>query len=350
MKLSDFVDFNPQEHLAKGTQATYIAMQDLSSFSRSPNSHTLSSYNGGSKFRNGDTLMARITPCLEHGKTAFVNCLKPNELGFGSTEFIVGRAKPGISIPLFVYCLLISDHIRDIAIKSMTGTSGRERVQQAALNDITIPNYSLQDQQHIVGVIGSVDDLIELNARKIAKIMDFSRLIYSQAKAISPMKSAGEFISFTKGKQADFVNQPTGEPYLTIDVLEGSQEVSYSASGVECGEGDILMVMDGAASGRCYFGYKGFVGSTLSKIECKGIDSSVAFLALEEHEKDIQKNTTGSAIPHTDKRYVSDIEIPLIKDEFTVNRLRNLLTLLVSTRKEIRTLREEKEILMRKFF
>jgi restriction endonuclease S subunit len=88
----------------------------------------------------------------------------------------------------------------------------------------------------------------------------------------------------------------------------------------------------------------------LSKIECKGIDSSVAFLALEEHEKDIQKNTTGSAIPHTDKRYVSDIEIPLIKDEFTVNRLRNLLTLLVSTRKEIRTLREEKEILMRKFF
>jgi type I restriction enzyme S subunit len=155
MKLSDFVDFNPQEHLAKGTQATYIAMQDLSSFSRSPNSHTLSSYNGGSKFRNGDTLMARITPCLEHGKTAFVNCLKPNELGFGSTEFIVGRAKPGISIPLFVYCLLISDHIRDIAIKSMTGTSGRERVQQAALNDITIPNYSLQDQQHIVGVTSS---------------------------------------------------------------------------------------------------------------------------------------------------------------------------------------------------
>jgi len=214
--------------------------------------------------------------------------------------------------------------------------------------DIPIVNRDLQ--QHIVGVIGSVDDLIELNARKIAKIMDFSRLIYSQAKAISPMKSAGEFISFTKGKQADFVNQPTGEPYLTIDVLEGSQEVSYSASGVECGEGDILMVMDGAASGRCYFGYKGFVGSTLSKIECKGIDSSVAFLALEEHEKDIQKNTTGSAIPHTDKRYVSDIEIPLIKDEFTVNRLRNLLTLLVSTRKEIRTLREEKEILMRKFF
>ena len=179
--------------------------------------------------------------------------------------------------------------------------------------------------------------------------MDFSRLIYSQAKAISPMKTAGEFISFTKGKQAVFVNQPTGEPYLTIDVLEGSQEVNYSTSGVESGEGDILMVMDGAASGRCYFGYKGFVGSTLSKIECKGIDSSVAFLALEEHEKDIQKNTTGSAIPHTDKRYVNDIEIPVIKDEFTVNRLRNLLALVASIRKEIRTLRQEKEILMRKF-
>ncbi len=273
--------------------------------------------------------------------------LVSRRMAFNQSCFGLRTKNTDVLNQLYLFYWLCS-HLEEIR----SGTHGAvfDTITRSDFDRLKLDLPSIQRQQHIVGVIGSVDDLIELNARKIAKIMDFSRLIYSQAKAISPMKSAGEFISFTKGKQADFVNQPTGEPYLTIDVLEGSQEVSYSASGVECGEGDILMVMDGAASGRCYFGYKGFVGSTLSKIECKGIDSSVAFLALEEHEKDIQKNTTGSAIPHTDKRYVSDIEIPLIKDEFTVNRLRNLLTLLVSTRKEIRTLREEKEILMRKFF
>lgn len=329
---------------------------------QSPSSSFYNDRQEGIPFLQGCTTFGRLYPTYDTWTTFFNKLAKPGDTLFTvrapvgdvnlcQTDTAIGRGIASIRArgvdSRYLFYLLEAN--KGGFASSSSGTI-YQSINKDKLGDVVLDVHSVADQQHIVGVIGSVDDLIELNARKIAKIMDFSRLIYSQAKAISPMKSAGEFISFTKGKQADFVNQPTGEPYLTIDVLEGSQEVSYSASGVECGEGDILMVMDGAASGRCYFGYKGFVGSTLSKIECKGIDSSVAFLALEEHEKDIQKNTTGSAIPHTDKRYVSDIEIPLIKDEFTVNRLRNLLTLLVSTRKEIRTLREEKEILMRKFF
>ena len=113
-------------------------------------------FNGGSKFRNGDTIMARITPCLENGKTAFVDFLDNNEVAFGSTEFIVARAKENVSLPLFVYYLLCSNPVREVAILSMTGSSGRERVQQFMLDNYEISNYSLAFQQHIVDIRGNM--------------------------------------------------------------------------------------------------------------------------------------------------------------------------------------------------
>jgi type I restriction enzyme S subunit len=81
---------------------------------------------------NGDTLLARITPCLENGKTAFVDFLRPGEVGWGSTEFIVLRSKPPLP-PEFGYCLARHPDFRQFAIQSMTGTSGRQRVQPVAL-------------------------------------------------------------------------------------------------------------------------------------------------------------------------------------------------------------------------
>lgn len=83
----------------------------------------------GSKFQNGDTLLARITPCLENGKTGFVNFMATGEAGRGSTEFIVLRSKR--VTPEFVYCLARTYHFRENAIKSMIGSSGRQRVQES---------------------------------------------------------------------------------------------------------------------------------------------------------------------------------------------------------------------------
>lgn len=128
-------------------------MDMLTPYSRYISSNCFDEFKGGSKFRNEDTLFARITPCLENGKTAYVNSLNDNEIAFGSTEFIVARAIDGISLPLFVYYLLCSKKVRNIAIASMIGSSGRERVQQIALDNIEIPQYSLSTQQHIVDSI-----------------------------------------------------------------------------------------------------------------------------------------------------------------------------------------------------
>lgn len=151
MLLKDFIDFNPKETLTKDTFRK-ISMDQVIPFSRKVVSSTFESFKGGSKFRNGDTIMARITPCLENGKTAYISTLNENEVAFGSTEFIVARAKKDVSLPLFVYYLLCSKNVREHAILSMTGSSGRERVQQYMLDNLEIPEYSLPYQQHIVNI------------------------------------------------------------------------------------------------------------------------------------------------------------------------------------------------------
>ena len=96
-KICDIIDVNPKESLPKGKTAKKIPMDILRPFCRDISKYELTKYSGGVKFRNGDTIMARITPCLENGKTAKVNILEDNEIGFGSTEYIVFRAKQDIT-------------------------------------------------------------------------------------------------------------------------------------------------------------------------------------------------------------------------------------------------------------
>ena len=144
-KLSDIVEFNPTERLSKGAIAKKISMDMLQPFTKDVFQYELQPYNGGAKFRNGDTIMARITPCLENGKVSKVNILTKDEVGFGSTEYIVLRAIPNVSDPDFIYYLTISDLVRAPAIKSMVGSSGRQRVQQNVLEtlELPIPPYGL---------------------------------------------------------------------------------------------------------------------------------------------------------------------------------------------------------------
>ena len=161
--LKDIVDINPAESLKKGTVAKKIGMDILQPYTRSIPSYTFEPFSGGTKFRNGDTIMARITPCLENGKTAMVSILDKDEIGFGSTEYIVFRAKEGITDPFFIYYLVTSSEIREPAIKSMVGSSGRQRVQTDVIANLTIKLPPLPIQQKIAAILSSLDDKIELN-------------------------------------------------------------------------------------------------------------------------------------------------------------------------------------------
>ena len=162
-KLSDVVRFNPSERLLKGEIAKKVPMDLLQPYTRGISGFEMASYTGGSKFRNGDTLMARITPCLENGKTAYVSMLDEDEVGFGSTEYIVFRNIEGITDNKFFYYFVTSPWFRDIAVKSMVGSSGRQRVQQAMLENLVVNLPPLAEQKQIAGILGALDDKIELN-------------------------------------------------------------------------------------------------------------------------------------------------------------------------------------------
>ncbi len=163
IRAADFIEFNPRMSIKKGTIATKVAMDKLQPFTKKIPDSEKASFSGGSKFRNGDTIMARITPCLENGKTAFVDILGKDEVAFGSTEFIVMRAREGISDPQFIYYLATSAWFRNIAIKSMVGSSGRQRVQQSVLDDLVLNVPPLEEQKKISSFLCVLDLKIALN-------------------------------------------------------------------------------------------------------------------------------------------------------------------------------------------
>jgi type I restriction enzyme S subunit len=125
---SELIEFNPPEPLRKGTPAPYLDMASLPTSGSWPEPPVIRDFGSGMRFRNGDTLLARITPCLENGKTAFVQCLPDDTVGWGSTEYIVMRPKAPVPAG-YAYLLARDDAFREHAIRSMTGTSGRQRAQ-----------------------------------------------------------------------------------------------------------------------------------------------------------------------------------------------------------------------------
>lgn len=178
VRIGEVISFNPSESLKKGEIAKKIAMEQLEPFTRKIANYELSKFTGGSKFRNGDTLFARITPCLENGKTAYVNILDDNEVAFGSTEFIVMRKKEKITDDMFVYYLAISPDFRNKAIQSMTGTSGRQRVQQDVLQSHKIMLPPLHEQKAIAATLSALDDMIELNNQINKTLEEMAQAIF----------------------------------------------------------------------------------------------------------------------------------------------------------------------------
>ena len=131
-RLAELVDINPKRSLRRGQIAPYLPMASMPTRGHVPDSVDVRPFGSGIRFANGDTLVARITPCLENGKTAYVDFLPDNEVGWGSTEYIVLRPRPPLPNQ-FAYCLSRSVGFREFAIQNMSGTSGRQRVPAAAL-------------------------------------------------------------------------------------------------------------------------------------------------------------------------------------------------------------------------
>lgn len=180
VRLGDVIEFNPKETIKKKQISKKVSMDKLDTFTRKINGYEEVEFTSGTKFRNGDTLLARITPCLENGKTAQVDILDDGEVAFGSTEFIVLREKKGKTINDYIYYLSISPLFRNIAIKCMTGTSGRQRVQKDVLEDTEILLPPLEEQEKIADILSSLDDRIELNNEMNKTLEEMAQSIFKR--------------------------------------------------------------------------------------------------------------------------------------------------------------------------
>ena len=180
IRFGDFVEVNPRIQLEKGKEYPYIEMADVNPGNGFVLPQKKRVYKGGgSRFQSGDTLFARITPCLENGK--IVRCVHTsNGPCFGSTEFFIFRGKSNVSDSTYIFYLALSPMIRDPAVKSMTGASGRQRAILSSVEDIHVPAYSLATQRKIAAVLSAYDDLIENNTRRIKILEDMAQTLYQE--------------------------------------------------------------------------------------------------------------------------------------------------------------------------
>lgn len=238
VRLGDVATVNPRLPLTKGTVARKIPMEALTAHQRYIDSFIYERYSGGAKFQNGDTLIARITPSLENGKTSYVDLLDKNEIAFGSTEFIVLRAKNKLILPKFLYYIAISNSFRQMAIQSMTGTSGRQRVQNESVINYEFPLPIMDEQKAIVKLLDSIDSKIELNRqinKNLLQMMEncyrkmLKNAIYNHQSKQSNILTVADNIITGKTPSTKNPGYYGGDtPFITIPDMQGNVFVTVT--------------------------------------------------------------------------------------------------------------------------
>ena len=172
--LSDIAEINPPRTLKKGEEARYIEMANLPTSGSFPNDWTMRPFSGGMRFKNGDTIMARITPCLENGKTAYINFLGDDEIAYGSTEYIVISPKQGYCHEMFYFLARHNDFV-NYAVKNMNGSSGRQRVSGATIGayELHIPSSSaIEEFSEIAKPVMEIIASNSIENRNLAALRD----------------------------------------------------------------------------------------------------------------------------------------------------------------------------------
>ena len=306
-KFSEIADFNPSEPLQKGKISKKIGMDKIFPFNRDITSYEVVPFTSGTKFRNGDTIMARITPCLENGKIAKVSILDEDEIGFGSTEFIVLRAKEEIDED-YLYYLTCSSIVREPAIKSMVGSSGRQRVQTDVVQNLEIEVPPYKEQRTIGKILKDIDDKIKLNN-------EINNNLEQQAQAI--FDEIFPNVCYGKKYIGDFIIPKRGKSLLSKNAIFGS--IPVVAGGIEPTiyhntpntEPPVLAISASGANA----GYVSLWNIPIWSSDSSYIDSSMTndvyfwYSLLKKRQQEIFDAQTGSAQPHIYPKNIASMPI-----------------------------------------
>ncbi len=341
MPFFKFIEINPKVVLKKEVEYPFVEMDIVTIGRRYISSINKRVYKGGgAKFQTGDTLFARITPCLENGKIAqFAGA--NGEIGFGSTEFFVFRHRTGISDPGYVFYLASSDIIRKPAEKSMSGASGRQRADLASIKDLEIPAPPLPTQRKIASILSAYDDLIENNTRRIKILEEMAQALYREwfvkfrfpghekVKMVESeigmvpegweIKNLFDAAEVTYGfpfKSKLFTEEPIGKPVIRIRDIKSQCSKTFTPEEPDSKyllkNGDLLVGMDGDFHMGKWAGGEAYLNQRIVRFRHKnGISAYYLFLALKSPIEFFDETVVGTTVAHLSDEDLKSIYIVL---------------------------------------
>lgn len=328
----------------------------------------------------GDILFSEIRPA--NGRYALVDFDADDYVV--STKFMVIKSGNEIDNRYLYKMLTYKNTLRQFQSVAETRSGTFPQITFDAISYFPIHLPPLLEQGVIVLVLSSLDDKIELLRRQNETLEQIAREIFHEwfvafnfpNEQGKPYKKSGgkmveselgeipegwrvfsfsDLFTFEKGEKPQKVSDEREAgfvPHILIEALDGGVREYASRKGVFVDEDDILMVMDGASSGRVEIGYSGVIGSTISVLRLKKLLPAIIYFALKQMEENIRKHTTGSAIPHTDKNYVYDFQIALPPDTPLFGQMERVLFSFISknirNRKQTRILAQNRDTLLPK--
>lgn len=335
VRLGDSVLCNPTVKLTKGELYPVIDIDKITVGRKFVSNKSFLAYTGqsGCKFENGDTLMARITPCLENGKIAVA---KVNGKGIGSTELFVFREKENITYKQFVYYLLKQQYIRNLAANSMTGASGRQRADLKFIKRIKLDLPPLPIQHRIASILSAYDSLIENNTKRIRLLEKMAENLYKEwfVRFRFPGYEKAEMENgLPKGwkverlfdiadvmygyafKSNHFCDNPALNPVVRIRDIQNNHTNTFTDE--ECEEkylikrNAILIGMDGLFHMCLWNGERAFLNQRVVMLNSKKVDfcNYLLFMAIHPQIKYWEQVISGTTVAHLGDKHLKRVQV-----------------------------------------
>lgn len=302
MNFLEYVTLNPKVSLEKGKIYPFIEMSDVSTCSRNPINIKYKSFDSGVKFEDGDTVIARITPCLQNGKRFYC---KDIGKGFGSTEYLVFRPKNNSVDNLYLYYVLSTDFVKESMVKSMVGATGRQRVNNEVFSRLEMEFPDIDTQRRIASTLSAYDELIENNKKQIKLLEEAAQRLYKEwfIDLHEGWKEGtlGDIAEFKRGKtitKADVTEGP-------IPVVAGGLEPAYYHNKANTTAPVITVSGSGANAG-----FARLYNENVFASDCSFADSTTTpyiffvYCFLRANKSSLDSLQKGAAQPHV---YAKDI-------------------------------------------
>lgn len=357
IRLGDCILCNPRVKLTKGELYPVIDIDKITVGRKYVSNKTFITFAGqsGCKFENGDTLMARITPCFENGKMAVA---KIASKGLGSTELFVFRSKDGVTDEEFVYYLLKQQYIRNLAANSMTGASGRQRADLKFIKRIKIQLPNLDVQHCIASILSTYDTLIENNTKRIRLLEKMAENLYKEwfVRFRFPGHENVEMENglpkgWKRGSLSDVCEFKRGKNITSSEMQEGN--VSVISAGLEpsgyhsCSNVrgvNVTMSSSGANAGYIAIHYSDIWAADCSYIEESTTGNIYYVYELLNNIRTVINNfQRGAAQPHVYPKDVNRIKLILPSKELMLKANGRLEIM----HKEIYNLQKQNSLLAR---